>query len=83
MGKTQNRENWQLVFVYRGQHCPVCKQYLVKLETLKDKFLVVGAEIVAVSGDPEEKAVKMVEGASLTFPVAYGLSIDQMQELGL
>ncbi len=39
--------------------------------------------MVAISGDPEEKAVKMVENHSLNFPVAYGLSIEQMQELGL
>ena len=31
----------------------------------------------------EEKAKAMVELISLTFPVAYGLSIPQMQELGL
>jgi len=83
LGKAQKEGNWQLVFVYRGQHCPVCKQYLTKLESLKDKFLATKAEIVAVSGYPEGKAVKMVETNGLTFPVAYGLSIQQMQELGL
>ena len=54
-----------------------------KLESLKDKFLVLGAEIVAVSGDPEGKASSMVEAAGLSFPVAYELSIEQMQDLGL
>ncbi len=83
LGKPQKQGNWQLVFVYRGQHCPVCNQYLTKLETLKEKFHATSAEILAVSGDPEAKAKKMVEDNELTFPVAYGLSIEQMQELGL
>ena len=83
LGKPQKEGNWQLVFVYRGLHCPICQKYLKKLESLKDKFLATAAEVVAVSGDPEGKAVAMVESAGLTFPVAYGLSIEQMQDLGL
>jgi hypothetical protein len=50
---------------------------------LQDKFLAIGAEIVAVSGDPKDKAVAMVESAGMSFPVAYGLSIKQMEDLGL
>jgi len=70
LGKPQKEGNWQLVFVYRGLHCPICQKYLKKLESLKDKFLATAAEVVAVSGDPEGKAVAMVESAGLTFPVA-------------
>jgi peroxiredoxin len=83
LGKPQKEGHWQLVFIYRGLHCPVCKQYLKKLEGLKDKFLGTAAEIIVVSGDPESKAVSMVESNGLSFPVAYGLSIEQMKELGL
>lgn len=83
IGKAQTAGNWQLVFVYRGFHCSVCKQYLTRLEELKDRFTATKAEIVAISGDPEEKARSMAEAANLTFPVGYGLSIEQMQELGL
>lgn len=83
LGKPAKKNHWQLVFVYRGLHCPICKQYLKKLESLKDPFLTAGAEVTAVSGDPEGKAVAMVESNGLSFPVAYGLSIEQMQELGL
>jgi len=83
IGKPDKEDNWKLIFVYRGAHCPVCKQYLEKLESLKDKFLALGAEVIAVSGDPEYKATSMVESARLNFPVAYGLSTEQMQNLGL
>jgi len=83
LGKPNKAGNWQLVFVYRGFHCPVCRQYLARLEELKDQFAANQAEIVAVSGDPEEKAIKMVEHSKLSYPIGFGLSIEQMQELGL
>lgn len=83
LGHPQKKGNWQVVFVYRGLHCPICKTYLKKLETLKEKFPAVGAEMVAVSGDPEHKDRKMIEETGATFPVAYGMSIEQMKELGL
>lgn len=83
LGTPDTPDNWRLVFVYRGYHCPVCRKYLARLEELKDEFAAASAEIVAVSGDPEEKAAKMVEHSGLTFPVAHGLSVEQMRELGL
>ena len=83
LGIPEREGNWHLVFIYRGMHCPVCHEYLKRLESLKDRFLATKAEFVAVSGDPEEKAKAMVEEEELTYPVAYGLSIEQMKELGL
>ena len=83
LGQPLKKENWQLIIVYRGLHCPLCKKYLQKLESLKDKFLVKGAEVVAVSGDPKDKAMIMVESTKLSIPVGYGLSIQQMKKLGL
>ena len=29
---------WQMIVVYRGLHCPICKTYTAKIEALKDKF---------------------------------------------
>jgi peroxiredoxin len=83
LGTPQEEGQWQLVFVYRGLHCPLCKQYLKKLESLKEQFIATAAEILAISGDPAEKAASMVEATGATFAVAYGLSIEQMQDLGL
>ena len=68
LGKPQNEGNWKLVFIYRGLHCPLCKGYLQKLESLKDKFLAIGAEIIAISGDPEAKALSMAESTGLSYP---------------
>jgi peroxiredoxin len=75
LGQPYKKENWQLIFVYRGLHFPLCKIYLQKIESLKDKFLAKGAEVVAISGDSKDKAMKMVESAKLSIPVGYSLSI--------
>jgi peroxiredoxin len=78
-----SRPAWQLIVVYRGRHCPLCKTYLAKLQSLAPGFKEANAEVVAVSGDPKEKAVADVAEIKLSIPVAYGLSLDQMRALGL
>lgn len=77
------RAGWQAVFVYRGLHCPICKTYLGKVEAKLGEFADLGAEVVAVSGDPKEKAEAFAGEVGLTMPVAYDLSVAQMRELGL
>ncbi len=83
LGSAATPGNWQVVIVYRGIHCPICNQYLKRLEELREGFAKANAELVAVSGDPREKAQAMVSDHELQFPVAYDLSVDQMRELGL
>lgn len=77
------RDAYQMVVVYRGKHCPVCKSYLKGLEGLQDKFRAVKTEIVAVSADPVEKAESEAKEEGWTFPVGHSLSVDQMRSLGL
>jgi len=83
LGKVASPGNWQVVIVYRGVHCPVCNKYLSRLESLKEEFRAANSEILAVSGDPEEKATRMVRSNGLSFPVAFGLTVEQMRQLGL
>lgn len=83
LGQPGGDHDWQMVVVYRGLHCPMCKKYLAKLETVKDRFLAQGVDVVAVSGDPEEKARAFVDEVGVTVPVGYGLGTDQMRALGL
>lgn len=75
--------DWHVVVVYRGLHCPICKNYLTQLESLKSKFADVKADVMAISADPQDKAQKMTDATGATFPVAYNLSVEQMQSLGL
>ena len=77
------RERFQVVIVYRGRHCPVCKTYLGHLNDIRDEFDKVKADVVAVSADPLEKAQADVDERGWQFPVAYDLGGEQMRELGL
>ena len=83
LGQTSASNVWQIIIIYRGIHCPICQKYLKRLEELREGFTKASAEILAVSGDPLEKAREMVEKHDLKFPVAYDLSIQQMTQLGL
>lgn len=74
---------WQVIVVYRGKHCPLCKPYLGTLQELKGGFEDLEAEVIAVSADPLEKAQADVEEFAWDFAVGYGLSTDQMRTLGL
>ncbi len=74
---------WQMLVVYRGRHCPRCKTYFKKLQGLLADFEKLGLSVVAASADPQEKAEADVAEEGWTFPVAYDLSIPQMQALGL
>ena len=83
LGTVNQSGNWQVVIVYRGLHCPLCNKYLARLEELKSGFAKANTELIAISGDPQEKAETIVRNNNLTIPVAYGLSVEQMKELGL
>ncbi|MEM7597810.1 MAG: peroxiredoxin-like family protein [Pseudomonadota bacterium] len=83
LGAPGGGHDWQMVVVYRGLHCPLCKKYLAQLEAVKDKFYALGVDIVAVSGDPEDKAQAMVDETGLSVPVGYDLTEAQMHALGL
>jgi peroxiredoxin len=83
LGAPQGGHDWQLVVVYRGLHCPICKTYLSTLETLVPAFNKIGVDVVAVSADPKDKARAMANEKGLTLTIGYDLSIAQMRELGL
>lgn len=74
---------WQLLIMYRGLHCPICKKYLGQINDMKADFDKMNVQIVAVSTDPEEKAKTFAEESGLEFEVAYDLSVDQARDLGL
>ncbi|MDZ4780249.1 MAG: peroxiredoxin-like family protein [Planctomycetia bacterium] len=77
------REGWQLVVVYRGKHCPICKRYLTGLNELIPGYTEAKIEVIAVSADSEEKSKAFADEVKPSFPIAYGLSIDDARRLGL
>lgn len=75
--------DWRMVVVYRGKHCPLCTNYLSKLNELVPEFNAIGIDVVALSADPEEKAQAQMSDVKSDIEVGYGLTIEQMQKLGL
>ncbi len=73
----------QLIVVYRGQHCPICKTYLGKLQDLLPRFAAEDISVVVASADSEDQARGFIDDIGYAGDVAYGLTIDQMQALGL
>lgn len=83
LGVPQGGADWQMVVVYRGRHCPLCTRYLNEIEKLKQEFFRLGIDIVAVSADSREQVAAHLPELNVSYPVAFGLSIEQMQQLGL
>lgn len=83
LGKPQGEHDWQLVIVYRGKHCPICTKFLNKLESYRERFSAQGVDLVAVSADSQQQLSEHMESLDLDFPLASGLSQEQMQTLGL
>jgi len=75
--------DWRLVVVYRGKHCPLCTRYLTTLNDLVPDFNKLGVDVVAVSADTLEKANAHLSDLKLDFKIAYGLTVEQMKGLGL
>lgn len=77
------RENWTLLTVYRGKHCPRCKKYLNILDGMRKDWTDAGFDIAVVSADTEEKAVADQAEFGWSFDLGYGLSEAQMETLGV
>lgn len=72
-----------MVVVYRGRHCPLCTKYLNQLEDYKQNLHDINVDLVAVSGDSKEQLEEYLDRLQVSFPLLYGLTIEQMQTLGL
>lgn len=83
LGQPQGSASWQAVFVYRGKHCPLCTKYLNEIESYKQAFADAGVEVLAVSGDSKPQLETHLEQLDISFPIAYGLTQQQMETLGL
>lgn len=83
IGKPRDGAEWKMVVVYRGRHCPLCTKYLNKLEGHRERLREIGIDLEAVSGDSKAQLESHLEKLDVGFPLYYGLTIEQMQELGL
>ncbi|REG86177.1 redoxin domain-containing protein [Winogradskyella sediminis] len=80
----QQPENFTLVIVYRGLHCPVCKKYLEKLQPKLSEFKDLGVNVVAVSSDTKATAEQTYKEWDIDdVPLGYEFSIEEAREWGL
>ena len=85
LSKPTGDNDWMLVVVYRGQHCPMCTRYLKALSPFVEQLASIGVDVAAVSGDSAEQ-LRIHQGKlgePMQFPMFHGLTIEQMQALGL
>lgn len=82
--KTAPAKEFNLIIVYRGYHCPVCKSYLKKFQELQSQFNDLGVILTATSCDTRERAERSRdEWAVESLSIAYGLTPRQVAEWGL
>ncbi len=83
ISKPTGDADWQMVVVYRGRHCPLCTKFLNALTGFRQRLLDIGIDIAAVSADSEEQLREHEGRLDVNFPLYYGLTPEQMQQLGL
>jgi peroxiredoxin len=76
-------DKWVMLIVYRGNHCPRCKNYVAKLQTLAPAYAERGVELLLASMDPENIAQRTIEENSWTLPVAHSLTEAESRLLSL
>ncbi|WP_044397801.1 peroxiredoxin-like family protein [Lacinutrix sp. Hel_I_90] len=80
----QMPEQFTMVVLYRGMHCPVCKKYLEELQSKLRKFIEKGVNVIAISSDTEEIAKQTYKDWNIAdIPVGYNFSIEAARTLGL
>lgn len=73
-----------LILFYRGLHCPICKVQLREWDGKLEELTRHGVDVIAVSTDTRERALKTREEWGLkNLTLGYGLSIETARAWGL
>ncbi|MEM7704363.1 MAG: redoxin domain-containing protein [Pseudomonadota bacterium] len=83
ISKPTGKADWQMVVVYRGRHCPLCTKFLNNLAGFRERLQVIGVDVAAVSADSAAQLEEHQSRLDVNFPLFHGLTLEQMQELGL
>ncbi len=80
----QRPEAFTMAVFYRGLHCPICSHYLKDLADQRSAFGARGVEVIALSTDDRERALRARRDWELgELRIGYGLSIAQARAWGL
>jgi peroxiredoxin len=75
---------FEMIVVYRGLHCPICKTYLGELEVKLPEFSKRGVEVIAISTDNQDRAERAkAEWGLNNLRVGYDLSIANARQWDL
>lgn len=68
---------------YRGGWCPYCNLELRAYEQLRDDFLALGADIVAISAEKNTRGAQTATKNALTYPVLTDQDAKMMKDIGV
>lgn len=82
--KNQSPQQFTMLVVYRGKHCPVCKKQLTELQKNIKNFTDKGVNILAISSDTKEKAQASYDEWNIPdIPLGCGFDIEEARTWGL
>jgi peroxiredoxin len=77
-------KQFDMLLFYRGLHCPICAKQLTEFEKHSSEFASRGVNIIAISTDTQERAIKMAEKTSANgVKFGYELSLQDARDWGL
>jgi peroxiredoxin len=80
--KTENQ--YSLVLVYRGAHCPKCLDYLNSVDEHRQRLKKLNVDLKAVSADSQDQVQQMIKkGLNVNYPILCSLQLEDMKKLGL
>ena len=80
----QTPQQFTMIVVYRGLHCPICSHYLADLNRKTEAFNELGVGVLVLSSDDEARASQTKHDWKLdSLPVGYNLSIETARNWGL
>lgn len=81
--RNRNESPFTLLLFYRGDFCHICIPYLAQLNQEIDKFESLGCQVIAISSDKREEAIKTKNKNQLKFPVLVNMSKTLAEDYGL
>lgn len=80
----ENPESFVLLIFYRGWHCPICRKYLLDVQSRQFDFKRRGVRAIAISTDDRSRAEESKKRWGLDrLDIAFDLSLAQAHEWGL
>ncbi len=77
-------DNFTMIVVYRGYHCPICKKYLEELNGKINDFQEKGVNVICLSSNSQDLAEKTVREWEIDkLNIGYDFNVDQGRKWGL